>query len=73
MAGTGDETGLAGNVIPEFKSQGEVPLQHQVGAAAVIPCKLPTVVRTDQMGTDRRGGRGSTEAIGSQANSSKRL
>jgi hypothetical protein len=48
VTGPGDEAGLPGHVIPEFQAQGNVPLQHQVGAASVIPGKPITVVHRDQ-------------------------
>jgi len=44
VTGSGDGDGLVTYIIPQFQSQGDVPLQHDICAASVIPGELPTVV-----------------------------
>ena len=74
VAGSGDEAGLAGYIISEFKAQGKVPLQHDVCPASVIPSELMAVVRLDRGGNNGRDHGGSAaEVIGPQADSGKRL
>jgi hypothetical protein len=73
MTGAGDEAGPSSYVIPEFQSQGKVPLQPDVGPASVIPGELVTVVRTDEAQNNQRGRRRSTEVIGSQPGGGERL
>ena len=53
MAGSNKTVELAADVVSELQSQGQVPLQHDVGATSVVPNEIET----------GRGIRGPTEAI----------
>jgi len=70
---------LVGHVIPDFQSQGDVPLQHDICAASVIPGELPTVVcrvyqrKSVTDGSTKRGARSTSKAIRSDAGRGERL
>jgi hypothetical protein len=83
VTGSGEREGLVAYIIPEFQSQGDVPLQHDICSASVIPGELPAVAfgvgkrilkaLRQASNQDRRGSESAAKAISPKARGQERL